>query len=319
MTNFRYLVLYSLRFSKLTESFMASNIYAKSTGLIFALFLFLINPQSISAQNYKENALLWKISGNDLKEPSYVFAIVKFIPGDEYFFPEEIEEVFNSCGILSTETLLDHHAKHELNKAAHLDHGQTLENIMSEDDYKKLEDMFINRFGVSKLKFDLVYKKFKPIMISTTITRLALGEPMKYYEPELVSRAQSRGMITMGLETVEREVEALESFKLEDQVSALSHSINNFDEQLEDYQQIVAAFKEENLHKMLEYTLHPVENNEEFRDNFIVNRNREWIPKMVEYMHMAPTFFAIGASHVADESGVLHLLELQGYKVEPIR
>lgn len=308
---------------------MASNKSFQSVGLLIILFFIALGivkaqgqmtaGKKAESENYKNNALLWKVTGKDLEKPSYIFAIMKFIPEEKYYFPEAVSTAFESCEILSTETLLDHHAKHELNKAAHLEHGKTLEDYLGDEDFKKLEKLFTERLGVSKMKFDLVYKKFKPIMLSTTITRLALNKPLKYYEPELVMKAESKGMLTLGLETVEREVEALETFEIEDQVHAMRHTLDNLDSQLEDYNMIVEAYISGNLHKTLEYTLHPVENNERFRENFIVKRNKEWVPKMIEYMHQAPTFFAIGASHVADEEGVVHLLELSGYEVTPVK
>ncbi|MEQ8360357.1 MAG: TraB/GumN family protein [Cytophagales bacterium] len=285
--------------------------------LILALTVFFSN--GYAQEVYNENALLWEISGKDLKNPSYVFAILKFIPAEDFVFHSNAAKAFDACGILATETHLDHHAKHELNKAAHLEHGKTLKDYLSEEYYEKLEKLFTEKLGVSKMKFDLVYRKFKPIMLSTAITRLALNHPMKYYEPELLIKAHEKNMVSMGLETVEREVEALESFKLEDQLIALKHTLDNLDQQKEDYNAVVKAFQNGNLHKVLEFTMHPVENNKEFRQNFIVERNKEWIPKMVEYMHMAPTFFAIGATHVADESGILHLLEEEGYTIKPLK
>lgn len=298
---------------------MASNFKNNSLALGLALIFGILFSSNGFSQSYSENALLWEITGNDLDQPSYVYAILKFIPEEKYYFPKNAEKAFASCGILATETSLDHHAKHELNKAAHLAHGKTLKDVMSEKDYVNLEELFIGKLGVTKLKFDLVYKKFKPIMLSTTITRLAMEGNIKYYEPELMIKAHESGMISMGLETVEREVMALESFSLEDQVTALNHTVNNIDKQLEDYNAVVNAFILGDLHKTLEYTLHPVENNEDFRQSFIVERNREWIPKIIEYMHMSPTFFAIGASHMADENGVLHLLEEAGYTIKPIK
>lgn len=298
---------------------MASIMKTKVKSLFLAIFSILVLSQPAKSQNYKENSLLWEISGKDLENPSYLFAILKFIPEEDYIFHENAENAFNACGILATETHLDHHAKHELNKAAHLPHGESLESYLGDEYYKKLEAMFTEQLGISHMKFNLVYKKFKPVMLSTTITRLSLNHPMKYYEPTLMIKAHEKNMITMGLETVEREVEALESFAMEDQVVALKHTIDNLKHQQDDYNAVVKAYQNADLHKVLEYTLHPVENNESFRKTFIIDRNKEWIPKMVEYMHMAPTFFAIGASHVADEAGVLHLLEEEGYTVKPIK
>ena len=289
----------------------------KRFSILFLLsFILAFNT---NAQVYQENALLWEISGKDLEEPSYVFGILKFIPEEDFIFHENAEKAFNSCGILATETLLDHHAKHELKKAAHLPHGESLEDHLDEEHFQKLENLFVEDLGVSHLKFNLVYKKFKPVMLSTAITRLSLNHPMKYYEPVLLAKAHEQNKIAMGLETIEREVEALETFSIEDQVTALKHTLDNMEGQKKDYEEVVKAYREANLHKVLEYTLHPVEMNEDFRQNFIIKRNEEWIPKMVEYMHMAPTFFGIGASHLSEEFGVLHLLQEQGYTIKPIQ
>jgi len=280
--------------------------------------LFIISSIILQAQVHNENALLWEVSGNGLEQPSYIFGILKFIPSDDYFLPATVTDKMKSCKILSTETLLDHHAKHELNKAAHLAHHKSLDDYLSEEEFAELKEIFDEQLNVSGLKFNLVYKKFKPIMLSTTMTRLALDD-VHYYELDLINKAQENDMLLVGLETVEREVEALEKFELDDQISALRHTISNFDQQLSDYKTLVEAYKKGNLHKTLEYFMHPVENNQEFRKFFIVERNKEWIPKMVNYMNEASTFFAIGTSHLADEEGIIHLLVEEGYTVKPIK
>lgn len=270
------------------------------------------------AQEYKKNAIFWEVTGNGLESPSYIMAILKFIPEKDYVLPKAAIEKLKGCKILSTETLLDHHAKHELNKAAHLEHHESLKDYLSKDEFIALENLFKDRFGIGKLKFEMVYSKFKPVMLSTTMTRLGIEGNVKYYEFDLLNMANDNGLLTLGLETVEREVEAFEKFPIEDQVNSLRHTIKNFDQQISDYNQVVKAYSSGDLHTTLEYTLHPVENNRMFKKHFIVQRNEEWIPKMVGYMKQAPTFFAIGASHLADEEGLLNLLEKQGYQLKPI-
>lgn len=283
---------------------------------LVVVLLFII-PLTTSAQSHQDNAILWQVSGNGLEQPSYVFGILKFIPTEDYFLPEVVVNKLKACKILSTETLLDHHAKHELNNAAHLPHHETIEKYLSASEYKVLHDIFHDRLGVSNMKFNLVYKKFKPIMLSTTMTRLAVGD-IHFYELDLIAKAHEYDMLTLGLETVEREVEALEKFPMEDQVKALRHSLENFDLQLENYHTLVEAYLAGDLHKTLAYFMHPVEQNESFRKHFIIERNKEWIPKMKSYMQQAPTFFALGTSHLPEDSGVLHLLVEEGYTVTPI-
>ncbi len=96
------------------------------------VILLLILPVSSFAQSHEDNALLWEVSGNGLEQPSYIFGILKFIPSDDYFLPETVTAKLKSCEILSTETLLDHHAKHELNNAAHLPHHESIDEYLSE-------------------------------------------------------------------------------------------------------------------------------------------------------------------------------------------
>ncbi|MDX1629884.1 MAG: TraB/GumN family protein, partial [Fulvivirga sp.] len=197
-------------------------------------------------------------------------------------------------------------------------HHKSLQDYLSKEDFEKLKEIFHDRLGVSHLKFNLVYKNFKPIMLSTTMTRLAFDD-VKFYELELIEKAKANDMLTLGLETVEREVKALEKFPVKEQIEALEYSIANFDKQLKDYQVLIEAYKRGDLHKTLAYFMHPVEHNEDFRKIFIVNRNEEWVPKMIQYMHQAPTFFAIGTSHLADEEGLIHLLVEEGYTLRPIK
>ncbi|TRX51749.1 TraB/GumN family protein [Fulvivirga sp. M361] len=287
------------------------------TSMLSLILIFVISS-NVSAQNYKKNAILWEVSGNGLETPSYIMAILKFVPESKYSIPQEGLEKLKACKILSTETLLDHHAKHELNKAAHLEHHESLKDYLTKEEFKQLEKLFHDKLGVGKLKFEMVYSKFKPVMLSTTITRLAQKEKVRYYELELLQLAETNGLISLGLETVEREVAALEKFALEDQIHSLKHTINNFEEQVEDYEKVVEYYKQGDLHNTLEYTLHPVEGNRNFKKYFIEERNKEWLPKMIGYMNRAPTFFAIGASHLADDISVLKLLADQGYDVKPL-
>ncbi|QSE96583.1 TraB/GumN family protein [Fulvivirga lutea] len=265
------------------------------------------------------NSLLWEVSGNGLDKPSYIFGILKFIPADDYYWPKKADDAFKSSQILSTETQLDHHARHELNKAAHLEGGNSLEDYLTEAEMEKLSGIFSDRFGISDFKFNVVYKKFKPIMLSTTMTRLSYGENVKYYELELINQANTLGITTQALEKVEKEVEALEKIKLDDQLKSLKHTLENFDAQLKDYEELVSFYKKGDLHKTLEYTMHPLENHEDYETHFIFGRNRSWIPKIEEYMKSGQTFFALGASHLSEEAGVLNLLRKKGYTVEPVQ
>jgi uncharacterized protein YbaP (TraB family) len=264
-----------------------------------------------------ENAIFWEVSGNGLTTPSYLYGTIKFLPSKDYFLSKNVKNKLKASKIFATETLLDHHSLHELNKAAHLPHHQSVKDLLTAEDYDKLKDIFTKILHVSPLKFDMVYSQFKPVVLSTTMTRLSLGKNVRYYEIEMVKMARKNGILTLGLETASREIAAIESFDEESQVKALSHTIAHFDQQLAEYRELIEAYKVGDLHKTLQYALHPSEGNDTFREAFFDTRNAEWIPHMEKYMQESASFFALGAAHLADDKGIIKLLRARGYTVKP--
>jgi uncharacterized protein YbaP (TraB family) len=53
-------------------------------------------------------------------------------------------------------------------------------------------------------------------------------------------------------------------------------------------------------------------------DKMLVNRNKNWIPKLENWMKQKTLFIAVGAGHLAGDEGVINLLKRQGYTVEPV-
>ncbi len=266
-----------------------------------------------------DNALFWEVSGNGLSKPSYILATVKFMPSDKFNISDNVEAKLHDCEIFATETLMDHHARHELNKAAHLPHHESIKDYLSEEDFLRLEKLFDEKLGVKKLKFETVYSQLKPVLLSVTITRLSLGKQVKYMEMELMKIAKKEDLVITGLETAEREIAAMEEFDIKSQVHALLHTMDNYEEQIAEYHAMIDAYLAGDLHKTLEFTLHPSEENEAFKRSFYYERNKEFIPHMESLMKKGKTFFAIGAGHLADNHGILYLLKVKGYTLTSIK
>lgn len=57
----------------------------------------------------------------------------------------------------------------------------------------------------------------------------------------------------------------------------------------------------------------------ENQDILLNDRNKKWIPIMIKTMIDKPTFFGVGAGHLAGENGVIKLLRKKGYKVEAVK
>ena len=282
--------------------------------IILAVVFTFISGTALFAQS----SILWEISREGLPGKSYLMGTLKFTGEKEYSLPANVQELMRQCKVFAIEDEVDHHAQHELNKAIHFSKGQSLASVMEAADYGRLKALFESEFGVSGSSFDGKYAHIKPLPLSILMTRLSLREKVRFFDIELLRLAKENNLISYSLEPIEREAEALNRFPIEDQVRALNHTVANFAQQKDEFQKLMTAYPAGDLKQMFEYSLHPTENNPVFLEEFYYKRNQEWLPKIEKMVNEAPTFLALGLSHLEGERGLLVLLTTQGYTLKPL-
>lgn len=284
------------------------------TGRAFIVFILV----SFAVPSMGQESILWEVSGNGLKSPSYVYGTLKFIGEKEFFIPAEAHAKLKQSQRFAIEDQVDHHAQHELNKAVHFPDGKSLKTELSAADYNTVLSFFQKEFKVSASNFEHHYGKLTPLALSIAMTRLSLGEKVKFYDIELLLEAKKNKLETFSLEPIEREAEALKKYPMPDQVKALLHSVANFEQQKKEFQELMTSYPQGELKKMFELTLHPFENNPVFVEEFYYKRNEEWLPKIDKMIHEKPSFIAIGISHLEGDRGILSLLKAKGYTLTPV-
>lgn len=282
------------------------------------LLLVIAVSVACAAAAQDNSSILWEVTGNGLAKPSYLLATIKFVGEKEYFMPPEAVAKMKNCRSFAIEDQVDHHAQHELNKALHFPKGQSLAGAMTAGDYLLVVQFFEREFGITKSVFEKKYARLKPLALSIAMTRLSLHEGVKFYDIELLKIAKRNGLQSYSLEAIDREAQALNSFPMEDQVKALLHSVNNFETQKAEFRKLMADYPHGNLEEIFAYTLHPLDNNEIFVNEFYFKRNREWEPKLEKMMAENPSFIAVGVSHLEGREGLLELLRAKGYVLTPV-
>lgn len=266
-----------------------------------------------------QNSILWEISGNGLATPSYLMGTLKFIGEKEFYLPKEAIGKLTTCKTFAIEDQVDHKAQLELNKAVHFSKGKSLATELPPADYELIRNFFESQFKISKARFDKEFSKLIPLALSITMTRMSLGEKVKFYDIELLTIAKKNKLETYSLEPINRESEAIQAFPMKDQVTALLHSVANFEKQKSEYLKLEVAYLRGDLDKVFEYSLHPTENNPIFIEEFYTRRNLEWLPKIDKMINSKPSFIAVGVSHLEGEKGLLNLLRGKGYTLTPLR
>ncbi|MBL7866376.1 MAG: TraB/GumN family protein, partial [Cyclobacteriaceae bacterium] len=166
---------------------------------------------------------------NGLQSPSYLLGTLKFIGAKEFYFPKEFKEKMDQCKIFAIEDQVDHKAQMEINKALHFPKGKSLATELSPEDYARLVAFMEKEFHLPKAKFEKDLGKLIPLALSINMTRMALGEKVKYYDIELLLTAKKEKLKTYSLEPIKREAEAIQSFPMDEQKKALMESVANFE------------------------------------------------------------------------------------------
>jgi hypothetical protein len=282
--------------------------------LVALLFTF----NSLFAQDTlkQENALLWEITGKDLKEPSYIFGTIHMIPEADYFFPEVWKEKFLACKTLALEidinmSLMDQVA---LAQKIMLPHGKSLADYMDSTEYRDFQTYILDSLHIKKAKWNQM-NKIKPLF-SMSLIYEDLIPNLKTYETELNDMAKKNGIPTIGLETADYQIDILNKISIKDQIDMLTgdelagNPVDELDKLIQVYKaqdinQMLLLYKEDEAMKAYEYDL-------------LTKRNQNWIPKIIAAAKKGSTFVAVGAMHLPGDDGVLRLLESEGYTVKAI-
>ncbi len=290
----------------------------KSIKLSAIFVIFFALSASIYAQTATvENSLLWKVSGKDLSTPSYLFGTIHILPAADYYFPEYMQKTFKSCKTLALEVdMVNLGLKEQIAMAKRvlMPAGDSVKNYLSKDEYERYKSYIINDLKIKEKKFNQMMM-VQPLFSSGILLNELIKKP-KGYETELGKMSKKQKMNVIGLETIDSQFKIFESISIKDQVEAMNFadiSKNPMDE----YNEMKSIYLNQQLDKLLEMTSEET-SIPDFAERFLNQRNRNWIPVIEEQIRKNATFIAVGAAHLAGEQGIVNLLRLQGYTVEPI-
>lgn len=288
------------------------------------------NFEAVKTENFapvgEENSLLWEIKGNDLKTSSFLFGTIHMIPEDDYLFDEVAQEAFAKAEKvyfeINTETMFDMTTQFSLLMKSFMDGGVRLKDLVSAEDYKLVEVHF-KEMGLPLAFLD----RLKPMILSVFASQGAPGgggidmNTTKSYEMELTEMAKKSKKPIDGLETIQYQMSMFDSIPYEAQADMLIGSIKGEGgEEDNEFGKMVELYKNQDLLGLQDM----ITGNEDdimtkYEKVLIVNRNRNWIALMKENMSKQPTFFAVGAGHLAGKEGVIALLREEGYQVIPLK
>ena len=277
-----------------------------------------------SANTYEgvADALLWKIEGKKLAQPSYLYGTIHIIDSEDYFLPSGTLAAMDNTDKMMFE--IDMNEMSDMSNMmgvmmkAFMKDGLSLKDLITAADYELVNAHF-QKMGLPLAMLE----RIKPMFLSAFAygdmdpNSLQSGE-MKSYEMEFFEMAQSAGKPVGGLETIDFQMGLFDSIPYKAQAEMLVETIKKADTSSDEFDKMTQMYTSQQISAMVAMIGDEDEQLSEHEDLLLGMRNRNWIPVMGEQMIAQPTFFAVGAGHLAGPQGVIHLLRQAGYTVSPI-
>lgn len=283
------------------------------------LIAFLGFSITLSAQTKKaNNSLLWEISGNGLKKPSYLFGTHHLIPAKFADTMKVLQEKLKSVDAVVGEVVMDSTLQKKMAPFLMMKNN-TLDSLLTNAEFKEVEDYFKTKQPEFELK---QLNNFKPAMVSLMIMFFDNPDMLKDVgdgiDNSFQAYAKKNAKSLYGLETAEYQGALLFDGDLQKQKKALLKSIREIDKSKQKMQELKTYYLTQNIDKLTDLFKIQDEENKEFITELLKNRNKRWLDQLPGLMQNESLFIAVGAGHLVGTEGLIKGLQLKGYILKPV-
>lgn len=279
--------------------------------LIAALFAF----ASTNAQAL-EKSLLWKISGNGLTQPSYLYGTIH-LTCDATLEPPAVKAMEQTQQLYLELDMDDPSIQSAMMSAMVMTGGQKMTELAKPEDVKVVSDYLQKNLGMPLEMMNPV----KPIFVSMMFLTKLLDCPIQSVEENLMKLSVAQKEEVFGLETVQEQMATLDAVPYKEQMAELVKSAkSDLENDKKETKMLADLYKAKDIEGMLK-AARESENvtTSKYENELLTKRNKSWIPKIEKVAKEKPTFFGVGAAHLAGDNGVIKLLRKQGFKVEAVK
>lgn len=284
---------------------------------ILILFLLLLCLTATQAQ------LLWKVSGNGLKHPSYLFGTHHLISIQFLDSVPGLFKAFNNCDVMVGEMVINNiDATAKIQQAAIMPNHVKINDLLNDDEYKLVDNEL-----KSVLKFGLKDVSIMNPSLILTMYEMEIYKKLTGFKDESQSDsyfqlvAAEKGKKIIGLETVDQQIAILfNNSNLERQADILVETVQKKDSILNEMIQLNKLYKVGKIEKLIDLSKRKgniTDMTDEEYAKLVDNRNADWMTKLPGLFKESSCFVAVGAMHLGGKKGLIKLLEKEGYKVTP--
>ncbi|MDP1572585.1 MAG: TraB/GumN family protein [Vicinamibacterales bacterium] len=290
---------------------------SRRTRILAAALLVLCGAVLLTAQAPPRH-FLWTVRGEG-PSVAYLLGSLHVLTPDFYPLPERIEQAFAASGTLVEEIDLAEMESPEtlmaaMSKAVFLD-GRTLEQVISPALYARVA----GKAAPAGLPMTAL-ARMKPWMVAVSLTAPAMKQagfdPAMGVDRHFFDRARAAGIPVEGLETLAYQLDRFDTLPMALQAGMLEAAMDDLETQIAQVRVIAGAWARGDVTVIERLLLEGFRDAPELTERFLVERNRNWVPKVDDCLaRPRPCFIVVGAAHLVGPDSLVALLRTKGYDV----
>ncbi|TCJ18957.1 TraB/GumN family protein [Flaviaesturariibacter flavus] len=306
---------------------------------IFLALLLLVGVGSVSAQKraaqktpalqkvsaaqkipaVDENTLLWRISGNGLQQPSYLFGTMHLLCAQQIDLSDSLRAAIASTSQVYLE--LDMENVQELSGVMgrmKMNGDTTLADLLPRPQYDSVRSFFSDKDNM--IPFAML-EKFKPMLAASALMEADMDCPNPISMEQLImAEAKEQGRDIKGLETMSFQMSIFDSIPYALQARQLIDYVRNYGkgDSRKEFEEMMQAYLLQRLDKLEGITRRDGAGMDSYNDLLLFRRNANWVQQLQRLMPESSVLVAVGAGHLPGDKGLIRLLRAAGYTVEPV-
>jgi uncharacterized protein YbaP (TraB family) len=285
-------------------------------GLI--LFVFTALPAAQFSADAGSNSFLWEVRNGGQK--IHLLGSIHFLRQEDYPLKGAVNTVFRDATAVAFEVNLDRAETPNtqqmiLSKASYND-GTTLKQHLSQSTYA-LAEAQCRALGLPMDQLN----RFKPWFFSISLIAFKLQnlgfDPNHGIDKHFFRKAKQAQKRILALETIEDQINLLAELPEPDQERLVLQTLKELDIMEKEMATVIRAWKSGDTNVLDRTLLKHFKEYPELYRQFIVMRNKKWLPQIEGFLRGGETVLVIvGSGHLIGTHGLIHLLKAKGYTVE---
>ena len=267
--------------------------------------------------------VLYKVSGNSAKAPSYIFATNKIVGIEFLDSVPNLLRCFSECSVVLTEfAMQDYEALATLRVAALLPDSVRLDQYYTEAEYKQIDEAIQLTLGMGMDKLSRMRPSYLTAMYRNELLHKWLDyDDQRSMEAFFQAIAADKGLTVRPIDEIGETMFMLfdrEPFHW--QCKELLQIIEYPEREVRQERTLAEMYRMGRLTDMAYQILAPDNHSTQSYSDYQIYaaRNTQWVNRLRTFLVEGGAFITLDAIYLGGEKGLIEQLRAAGYKVRPV-